>query len=797
MLDRKAWNTLKIKVPTYFILLTIIPFAITAIIYYQSTKHVLSEQKVGDLMNLIDTKYIHTLDFFHKERSDIQLLASSKLITNAVQDYGSDGFSDEASDYLANIVEKNKLNAKHPFNRDIPTRNRYDEAFVVSASGKIIYSTNPNNIGKDVGIQKVFTVGTIETRVLDAERNGDGKAHFTVVTPIMVNNKVVGVLGRKIDVAFLQLLISGELGNLTGGKLFFAGFGETMDFYFMNKQGMMVNQSRVLKHDTVLKEKGSTFVLDKALYSGSDTERLNSFGASTGVHEAMDIYENEQGETVAGASMVIFDNPFLVMVAEQNVNEIFAPINGLARMMLLLGLLYVLIVSTLSVMISRSFTGRLSKVRDTISLVAQGDLEHTVADAGDDELSDVAKSVNIMIKKIKPTISDVQVASLRIADASTDVKKTVDFIEDTSQQVATSVALISDGLNSQSTNTADISSLVTKITSSMETVAKNAQNESSELSGVNDLVSELDGSINNLVEEASKASSRAVQSSDAAASSMETIENVLGKFQNIFTLVNGNAERISTLGERSKAIGEIIKVIDDLADQTNLLALNAAIEAARAGEHGKGFAVVADEVRKLAERSTHATKEISELILSVQRQTEEAVIAIKESAVEIQTGGSMAKDAGSVLGAIVTSAEETTAHMEHVANSARGIINKSNKVHDTVQKVAGLTSVNAKTAQEVADSLARISENILNISAITEQNSAATQEVLASTEEQVALITQLATAAADLSIIAKALAGKSAQFSVGNQNTVISFKTEEESMKQLEEKLSLNPRVKI
>lgn len=779
LIDRSAWNTLKVKVPTYFILLTLIPFAITSIVYFTYAKKILSQQKVGDLMNLIDTKYIHTLDFFDKEKSDIQLLASSKVITDAILEGRSKGFSDDAADLMTNIVEKNKLSAKHPFDRDIPTRNRYDEVFMLDYAGRVMYSTDESNIGKNLSGHATYTSGIKETRILDAEKNADGKAQFAVVTPIKVNNRSVGVLGKIIDVGFLQLLISGELGNLTGGKLFFAGFGKTMDFYFMNKEGLMVNQSRVIKSDTVLQEKGSPFVLEKALYTGHDAERMTNIGLSTGAHEAMDIYENARGETVAGASMVIFDNPFLVMVAEQNTSEIFAPINSLGWTIVLLGILYALIVSVLSVAISRSFTSRLGKVRDTISLVAEGDLEHVVADGWDDELGDVAKDVNRMIGKIKPTISDVQVASLKIAEASNDVKKTVDFIEDTSQQVASSIAQIANGLTSQSSSTTDISNLVHGITESMETVAMNARNESDRLFDTSSLVGELDNSINNLVEEANKASSRAVHSSGAAVESMNTIENVLEKFQNIFTLVSGNAERISSLGERSKAIGEIIKVIDDLADQTNLLALNAAIEAARAGEHGKGFAVVADEVRKLAERSTQATKEISELITSVQKQTEEAVVAIKESADEIQSGGSMAKEAGTVLQSIVSSAEETTVHMEQVASSAKGIIDQSGKVNGTVQKVVEMTSVNAQAARDVAGSLTRISENILNISAITEENSASTEEVLASTEEQVAMISQLATASTGLSEIAKGLATKSAVFSVGNKKTYLNVKAED------------------
>lgn len=137
--------------------------------------------------------------------------------------------------------------------------------------------------------------------------------------------------------------------------------------------------------------------------------------------------------------------------------------------------------------------------------------------------------------------------------------------------------------------------------------------------------------------------------------------------ERIKTTVTESGERIKQLGEQSKAIGEIIQVIDDIAEQTNLLALNAAIEAARAGEHGKGFAVVADEVRKLAERSGKATKEIANLIISIQKGTDNAVSAMEKGISEVENGSRFAHDAGQALKEILVTVERANQQVQIIS----------------------------------------------------------------------------------------------------------------------------------
>jgi methyl-accepting chemotaxis protein len=183
----------------------------------------------------------------------------------------------------------------------------------------------------------------------------------------------------------------------------------------------------------------------------------------------------------------------------------------------------------------------------------------------------------------------------------------------------------------------------------------------------------------------------------------------------IADVVNRSAETVKALGNSSNQIGEIIVVIDDIADQTNLLALNAAIEAARAGEQGRGFAVVADEVRKLAERTTKATKEISGMIKSIQADTAGAVSSMEEGTHEVDSGIKLADRAGASLREIVGMIQNLTDMVAQIASASEQQSSASEQISknvDAISKVTGETASGTQQVARAAEDLNRLTENL-------------------------------------------------------------------------------------
>jgi len=187
----------------------------------------------------------------------------------------------------------------------------------------------------------------------------------------------------------------------------------------------------------------------------------------------------------------------------------------------------------------------------------------------------------------------------------------------------------------------------------------------------------------------------AVRGGEIVSSSIQGMESVSNRIQE-------SAGRIQSLGQRSQEIGDIIGVIEDIAEQTNLLALNAAIEAARAGEQGRGFAVVADEVRKLAERTGKATKEITTVIESVQHGTNEAVHSMEAGTQEAHSGMALAREAGVRLTAIVNGVQRVVDMIQMFAQSTQQQSQVSGELSSSIQQVAKLSQENEGHVQGVA-----------------------------------------------------------------------------------------------
>ena len=216
-------------------------------------------------------------------------------------------------------------------------------------------------------------------------------------------------------------------------------------------------------------------------------------------------------------------------------------------------------------------------------------------------------------------------------------------------------------------------------------------------------MSQMSATVSEVAKNSQTAADGARDAQSVANKGGEVVSNAVTGIEELTTLVERTAGEVKQLDENSEQIGEIISVIDDIADQTNLLALNAAIEAARAGEQGRGFAVVADEVRQLAERTTKATSEVRERIGKVQSETAMVVTSMEEGATKSEEGIKLVRETGDALREIVHSVDSVSSMIQQIATAAEEQSSTTDEISNNVEGMARITdetSTKVKTNSE-------------------------------------------------------------------------------------------------
>lgn len=505
-------------------------------------------------------------------------------------------------------------------------------------------------------------------------------------------------------------------------------------------------------HNTIYKERSKRIFNDP---TGAD--------AATTTEPLKQVYQRDTGEVMWDMSYPIYVDgrhwggyrvAISIKAAEAKISSM--------QQQIIISMVGILVLISLTLLAVITFVvGRpIRRIVEATQNLASGEADLTqrlAVNQNGDELCLLAQHFNEFIEKIHMTVKRVADSVDGVSVTSDQLSMNSEEVAKASQAVAVSIEDMVRGTVGKLDAVGETRGIMSQFTAAINQIAQGAQEQAEHVNQTSVTIGHMAGAIENVASNAQTVLDAATDAAKVARNGETAVESTISGMERIKTTVYESAVRIKELGEQSQKIGEIIQVIDDIAEQTNLLALNAAIEAARAGEHGKGFAVVADEVRKLAERSGKATKEIAELITNIQKGTEKAVAAMGQGTQEVEEGVLLAHGAGAALEEIMNTVELTLKQIESISSVAQQMTHNSTSVVTAIDNVAAITEENSASTEEMAAGSDSAMSAMDMISKLTKDSAEQADNISVSVEEMAASTEDIAQAAETLSEMAKDL----------------------------------------